>query len=293
MKRPINKNTFNFFNYKWGKVPQWAKTTEGVYREWYLRRYGYKNPAEFKAFLKDKKTIVEAGCGGGRDSKFFAELAPHASVWAMDQSEHALKAASENLKPFSNAQVKWMDLRYFNHQHGFDFISCDQVLHHTPVPSNTIGKLFSALNPGGTFNFSVCRKKNPYRDLVDDLIMERAQTMTPDELWKFAEVVTEFGKALDGLNIKKVKFRGKTYDTLQRFVHDNVFRCWYRSDIDFQLSVSSNYDWFSNNPRFDMAELKGMISKGLNGKSYKVKRIFEDDATISVSLLKPPLNGKN
>ena len=43
IKKIQNKNTFRFFNYKWKKVPTWAKDTDKRYVEWYLKRYGYKN----------------------------------------------------------------------------------------------------------------------------------------------------------------------------------------------------------------------------------------------------------
>ena len=123
-------------------------------------------------------------------------------------------------------------------------------------------------------------KKNKYRDLVDDLIMEHARTLSPSKLWEFAEVVTRFGEALYELIIENVSFGGKNYLNLQRFIHDQVFRCWYNPDIDFDLSVSSNYDWFSENPRFNSNEVKAMMSQGLG--PYEVMRFYKDDATISV-----------
>ena len=67
--------------------------------------------------------------------------------------------------------------------------------------------------------------------------MDRAKTLSPPELWKFAEVVTSFGKALHELNIENVSFQGQKYLSLQRFIHNQIFRCWYDPDIDFDLSV--------------------------------------------------------
>ena len=110
--------------------------------------------------------------------------------------------------------------------------------------------------------------------------MEHARTLSPSKLWEFAEVVTRFGEALYELIIENVSFGGKNYLNLQRFIHDQVFRCWYNPDIDFDLSVSSNYDWFSENPRFNSNEVKAMMSQGLG--PYEVMRFYKDDATISV-----------
>ena len=284
MKKPSKKLTFDFFDYKWKKVPQWASATENVYREWYLQRYGYKTLDGLRKFLKGKKSILEAGCGLARDSKLFAECNPGARIIAMDQSSNALKIAKQNLKPYKNCQVVRADITKFTRPQLFDFISCDQVLHHTPDPAHTMAHFYKYLDVGGVLNFSVCRKKNPHRDFVDDLIMERARTMSPEELWKFAETVTLFGKSLHVLSIKNVSWQDKEYPDIQRFIHNNVFRCWYNPDIDFELSVSSNYDWFCGNPRFDVKEVKQIMDEGLG--LHRILRFNEDDAVISVSVQK-------
>lgn len=275
--------TFKFFDYKWKKAPRWAEQTEAIYRKWYLQRYGYRTLAGLRAFLRDKKRVLDAGCGLGRDAKMFAELNPHAEIVAMDQSPSALKVARKTLRTFPNCRVVRADITRFR-MSPFDFISCDQVLHHTPNPAGTLRHLYDHLTPGGVLNFFVCRKKNAYRDFVDDAIMDRARTMAPAELWRFAETVTRFGRALHDLRIRNVRFNGRRYESLQRFVHNQVFRCWYNPRIDFALSVSSNYDWFSGNPRFNAAEVRRMIRKGLG--PHRILRFFEDDASISVSIRK-------
>jgi SAM-dependent methyltransferase len=284
MKQPDKKLTFEFFDYKWRKVPQWGEKTQDMYRRWYLTRYGYRTLAGLRRFLRDKHRMLDAGCGLARDAKMFAEVNPKAEIVAMDQSRSALNVARRTLRPFENCTVVRGDITRFRSREPFDFISCDQVLHHTPDPAKTLHHLYAHLVPGGVLNFFVCRKKNPYRDVVDDRIMARAATMSPQELWKFAEAVTRFGRALHELGIQRVAFRGRRYETLQRFVHNQIFRCWYSSDIDFPLSVSSNYDWFSNNPRFNGAEVRRFMKTGLG--PHKVLRFFEDDASISVSVRK-------
>ncbi len=276
--------TFNFFNYKWMLVPSWAKTTEHIYRKWYINRYGYKNPEGLKRFLADKTFICEAGCGLARDSKMFAEANPHAKILAVDQSKQAIATAKQTLAKFPNCKTLVADITDFSVPQKFDFISCDQVIHHTPNPGNTLRHLYNKLKPGGVLNFSVCRLKNTYRDLVDDLLMEKAKKMRPEDLWEFARVVTEFARALYNLKIKSVQFQKRRYESLQRFVHDQIFRAWYRPDIPFELSVSSNYDWFSGNPRFSSEEVRKYMLNKIS--SFKILRFFEDDAVISVSLKK-------
>src|SRR3990167_9160946 len=268
MEKVTDKNlTFKFFNSKWFRVPDWAEATEKIYREWYLKRYGYLNKESLRDFLKDKKTILDAGCGLGRDSKFFAELNPNAKI---------------NLSDFPNCEVLQGDITELNLDRKFDFISCDQVIHHTPDPNHTLKILIKHLNPNGVINFSVCKKKNKYREFVDDVLMDYARDMTPDELWKFSHTITNFGRELYDLKRGSIKFEGEEYESIQRFIHDNVFRCWYHPDVDFNLSVSSNYDWFSSNPRFSAEEVKDKILKDIS--PHKVLVFNEDKATISVSL---------
>lgn len=283
MKKPDKKTTFNFFDYKWQRVPNWARETEIIYRNWYLKRYGYETLDGLKKFLKDKYSILEAGCGLARDSKMFAECNSKAEIVAMDQSPAALKIARKTLKPFDNCRVVRGDITNFT-DGLFDFISCDQVLHHTPEPAQTLRHLYNHLESGGVLNFFVCRKKNALRDTVDDLIMDHARNMSPEELWQFAEAVTYFGKALHELKTPKVSFGNKTYEDIQNLVHNQVFRCWYNPNIDFELSVSSNYDWFSGNPRFNAEEVMKMMKDGLG--RHEVLRFYQDDASISVSIKK-------
>ena len=59
---------------------------------------GYKNHAGLKKFLKDKKSILEAGCGVGRDAKIFAEANSDARIVGVDQSEEALRIAKKRWK---------------------------------------------------------------------------------------------------------------------------------------------------------------------------------------------------
>ena len=284
MKKPDKKITFIFFDYKWQRVPNWANDTEELYRNWYLKRYGYETLDGLTKFLEDKHSILEAGCGLARDSKMFAECNSKAKIVAMDQSPAALKIARQTLKSFKNCRVVRADITNFEYNGLFDFISCDQVLHHTPEPAKTLAHLYGHLKWGGVLNFFVCRKKNSLRDAVDDLIMDCARELPPEELWQFAEAVTYFGKALHELKIKDVRFEGKKYEDLQRLVHNQVFRCWYNPDIDFDLSVSSNYDWFSGNPRFNAEEVSQTMQDGLG--LPQVVRLYEDDASISVSVKK-------
>jgi SAM-dependent methyltransferase len=159
LQKPKKNTTFKFFNYKWNKVPTWASDTEEIYRQWYLERYGYNTLDNLSQFLQDKKRILEAGCGLARDSKMFAELNNAVEIVAMDQSKQALKIAQNTLGQYNNCHIVQGDITNFKIKGKFDFISCDQVLHHTPDPEKTLRHLYSYLEMDGILIFSVCRKK--------------------------------------------------------------------------------------------------------------------------------------
>ena len=285
IKKIQNKNTFRFFDYKWKKVPSWSKQTEKKYIKWYLQRFRYKNIKNFKKFLKNKKTILEAGCGLARDSRLFARINSKAKIYACDQSKKAIKIAKRDNINYDNIYYFKQDItKKFKINFKFDFISCDQVLHHTPNPSKTLKNLYSLLKKGGYFNFFVCKKKNLYREFIDDHIMNYFSNKKPSELWKFSKQVTLFAKSLHDLKIKNIKFKNKYYENIQQYIHYNSFRFWYDPKINFNLSVSSNYDWFSNNPRYSLEDLKKIVSKSLKG--FKYISIYEDDASISISVKK-------
>ena len=285
MNKIENKNTFRLFDYKWRKVPDWGIKTKNIYIKWYLERYNFKNINSLKNFLRSKKNILDAGCGLGRDTELFAKLNPKANIFACDQSSNAVNFAKKKLKKYKNVKIFRADItKKIKVNKQFDFISCDQVLHHTPNPGITLRNLFSKLNKNGYLNFFACRKKNIYRDYVDDELMNYFQNKSPNELWKFSEVITKFGKALYDLKINNVKFNNKKYPSIQMFVHNQIFRCWYNPNINFNLSVSSNYDWFSNNPRYSLLELKKILKSSI--KNYKIINTFEDDASVSIIIKK-------
>jgi len=276
-----NEDTFKFFNWKWNRVPQWGEDTKHIYHKWYLNKYNFSKE-EFLKFLSKKKKILDVGCGVGRDIKFFRENSIDAKIVGIDQSEHAINfLKKENLE---NVSLYRLDITKDLGSLGkFDFISCDQVLHHTPNPEQTILDLTNILESGGHMHLFVCKKKNTLRDLIDDKIMHHSRHMSPEELWDFSVRVTEFGKALHSLGIQNIEYLGKNYETLQSLIHNQTFRCWYNPEIDFDLSVSSNYDWFSNNPRYSKDEF---LSFFIPIKNISIENVYEDDACVAVRIIK-------
>ena len=118
--------TFKFFDYKWKRLPNYAEHTKSFYKEWYLKRYGHTERS-LEKFLCKQEDILDAGCGMGRDSNFFAELNPNANILAVDQSPTAIMATLDYLP--LNCKVSRKDITTMKLKEKFDFISCDQVIH--------------------------------------------------------------------------------------------------------------------------------------------------------------------
>jgi len=88
------------------------------------------------------------------------------------------------------------------------------------------------------------------------------------------------GKELNQIHQGKIQFKNRVYPSLQNYVHNQIFRCWYNPDIPFDHSVSSNYDWFSNNPRYSIEEVKSWM--GHLADSLEIVNLYSDDASVAV-----------
>src|SRR5207253_9531849 len=101
----------------------------------------------------------------------------------------------------------------------FDFIACDQVLHHTRNTEESFHQLVKYLAPGGDLSIYVYRKKAPIREFADDYLRAVAAKMTEEEMWALSEQLTELGRLLSELNaqitvpdIPALDIKAGTYD---------------------------------------------------------------------------------
>jgi ubiquinone/menaquinone biosynthesis C-methylase UbiE len=251
IKEAGKKKTINSFAQKWEKNKDYALKVAKFQREWYLRRYGFNGEKEFNNFLKDFKFILEAGCGVGKDTAFFANNT-EGIVFAVDISS-AVDHAYLNHKNLNNAIFVQADITNLPFRDNFfDFISCDQVIHHTPNTSKTFAHLIKKTKPKGKLGIYVYKVKGPIREFCDDYIRSKATKLSFEECYKLCEPITKLGKALSDLKVEfdvpedipilKIK-KGK-YD-LQRFFYYNVLKCFWNDDFDYPTNVSINADWYN------------------------------------------------
>ena len=132
-----------------------------------------------------------------------------------------------------------------------DYISCDQVIHHTSSPRKTFQLLCKKLKQDGEISCYVYRKKALPRELLDNHFRTKSQTMTKDELMEMSRQLTELGKRLDALNvdfdcpdIHALGIKGGRF-TVQRFIYWNFLKCFWNPELGEEISTLCNFDWYA------------------------------------------------
>lgn len=254
--------TNDAFSEKWEKVEEknLVKDFINFQKRWYYDLYGFESESDLRIFLKTKSLIFDAGCGLGYKSAWFAELAPHALVLGMDFSESVYLAAKKYAR-ISNLFFIKGDIADTNIKtNTIDYISCDQVLHHTSNPPLTFKHLSSLLSTGGEFACYVYAKKALPRELLDDHFREISKELKNEELWALSQQLTQLGKTLTELNVKftcpdipTLGIKGGEYD-LQRFIYWNFLKCFWNEEVGWESSVSGNFDWYAPSIAFRYSE---------------------------------------
>ncbi len=284
--------TNDIFSDKWTEANNYEEI-EKLYsfqKEWFLTLYGFNSEENLRVFLSNKKTIIDTGCGLGYKAAWFAELAPHALVLGVDISD-SVYIAAKNFKRLTNLFFFKGDIANTGLRNNvIDFTVCDQVIMHTEIPENTFKHLTDITSPGGEFACYVYSKKALPRELVDDYFRKATHQISNAEMWKFAEQLTELGKRLSELKISfespdipLLGIKGGTYD-IQRFIYWNFLKCFWKEEWGFDLSKSTNFDWYapSNAKRYSKDEFLTMVEDN----HLKVVSFHQEEACYSGRFLK-------
>lgn len=244
--------TIRSFGDKWDLHRYYRKHTERFYTDWYLQRHKLNGIDGLKRLLADKKRILDAGTGAGRDAANFAAHASRdALVFGVDTAWHALENAVQ-LGELGNVQLVHADVNKLPFPDGyFDFINCDQVIHHTPDPALAFQNIGNKLRRGGEITTYVYAKKAVVREFTDDYIRDRIKNGTFAESLEVCEGITKLGRALARLNatveieedIPILGIRKGNVD-VQRFFHWNIMKCFWNDDFDFFTNNVINADWY-------------------------------------------------
>lgn len=275
------------FSAKWQRATDFGheEKSRSFYVAWYLRRYQFGTVEKLAEFLSSKKRILDAGTGVGRDTRLYADNSK-GIVFGVDFSL-AIDSAYNHLRDYPNAHLIQADLTQLPFPEGFfDFIACDQVLHHTRNTEESFHKLVSRLAPGGDLSIYVYRKKAPIREFADDYLREVAAQMTEEQVWELSEQLAELGRNLSEVNasvtvpdVPALGIKAGTYD-VQRFIYWNMLKCYWNASLTVRDNVLTNFDWYK--PHYAHRHTAAEVQQWFTDADLEIVTFDECDAGISV-----------
>jgi SAM-dependent methyltransferase len=283
--------TKNSFHDKWHKNKDLA--FENTLKEnseiqnWILNRNGFENLESFKSYLAKTHRILDAGCGNGRITALLRAITDFKQCEIVGIDLVAHKVAKDNLKEKTNVKFYAKDLLEDLSVLGkFDFIYCQEVLHHTSDPELGFKNLCRLLESNGEIAIYVYKTKAPIREFVDDYIRDNIKNLPYEEAMEVCDQITEFGKQLSNQNIKiKVpnldilKIKEGEYD-LQRFMYHFFLKCFWNNDLEFNDNSVINYDWYHPEIcfRYDIKEVENWFKS----ENLKIIHSYEDFYGITI-----------
>lgn len=246
--------TFTSFRDKWEQnrklaFDETSKEGSDIFT-WILQRNGFSSSEALRNFLAPKKRILDAGCGNGRVT---ALLHRHASDTAelVGVDLTAADVARENLAAFPRVTIAQGNLlEDLSGLGGFDFIYCQEVLHHTADPRRAFLNLCERLSADGEIAIYVYKIKAPLREYADDYVRERLSALPYGEAMVAMRQVTELGRALSALGtqvtvpqVDVLGIEAGTYD-VQRLIYHFFLKCFWNPDLDAEANAAINYDWY-------------------------------------------------
>ena len=246
------KQTQESFSDKWEQIPDFGfdDGSQQVYVNWYLERYGFGTVEKLREFLKDKSKVLDAGTGLGRDAHLYASNCP-GEVFALDLST-SINHAYKRLKDMTNLHLLQADLTALPFPDDmFDYLACDQVIHHTPDTATSFAHLAKHVAPGGQFATYVYKKKGPIREFSDDFLRDYYTKSSPEECYEFSKAMTALGRSLTDLNVEIdipedipiLQIKAGKHD-LQRWLYWNIFKIYWNDTLDEETNIMTNYDWY-------------------------------------------------
>jgi len=245
------EGTFESFSAKWERVSEeeLRQRFDQQY-EWYVQRYGFGDEPGLARFLEGRDRILEAGTGLGGDAARFARLS-EAEVIGLDLSDAVFAAQRHWGGPENLTYVQGDILKLPFAAESFDFVSADQVIHHTPDAPRAFAELARRVRPGGHLATYVYVKKAMLREMADTEIRQLTTRMSVEECMEFSEQVTELGRELSSLGAKVTLERGVPLlgiepgeHDVQRLIYWTFLKCFWNDDFSAQLNSLVNFDWY-------------------------------------------------
>ncbi len=279
--------TFESFSAKWSRVDdeEIRQRVEAQYR-WYVQRFGFETEEGLRRFLAGRQTVLEAGTGLGGDAARFARLSD-ATVVALDLSE-SIVTAHRAFGEVENLHYVQADLlRPPLPAEHFDFVSADQVVHHTPDAAAAVRSLAGLVKPGGSLAFYVYKRKAPMREFADDYVRERTTKMSVEECMEFSASMSELGRKLSDVgatitlerDIPLLGIAAGEHD-VQRLIYWHFLKCFWNDDFSPNLNDLVNFDWY--HPPYASRHTEDEVRGWCNDLGLEIDHLDVGDAGISV-----------
>jgi SAM-dependent methyltransferase len=239
---------------------------------WILERNGFANANELKKYLRDKERLLDAGCGNGRVTALLRRYSPKTTA-IVGVDLVSSDVAKENLETHALLyNISFLNRNLLEHLEDlgkFDFIYCQEVLHHLPDPFLAFQNLCKLLSSGGEIAIYVYKKKAPIREFVDDYIRDKISCLPYDEAFQVCKQITDLGRVLSqtGISIhapqiEVLEIEGGVYD-LQRFLYHFFMKCFWNPNLTFLENAAINFDWYHPQiaSRHTIEEVRGWFKK--------------------------------
>ena len=253
-------------------------------QNWILNRNGFSNLNEFKGFIRCKHRILDAGCGNGRVTALMAKHNPHAQITAVDLFP---EIAKENLVGYKNIGVVKADLdSSVGIKGGFDFIYCQEVLHHLKNPRKGFANLCALLEKNGEIAIYVYKRKAMIREASDEIIREKVKELDYNDAMEKLSVLTKLGMELqriDGIiiipDIPILEIPKGEY-TVHDFIYNFFCKCYYNPEIGMEGSNAINFDWY--HPTISSKHTTIEVSEWFKEEELEITHQYEDAYGITM-----------
>ena len=289
------QQTAQAFSDKWNRFdydsPEFEKLAR-MQKAWYLDLYGFSEESALARYLQNCQVILDAGAGMCYKAAWFAELSPASLVVAADVSDSLLRAA-EYYKRLNNLIFVRCDIGQmpFFEDGLFDYVSCDQVIHHTADPFKTFRELVRVTGSGKELSIYVYRKKALPRELVDDYFRECSKTLDHSKLMDLSRQITELGRLLSSIDVEvdfpeipALGIEGGRMP-LQRFIYWNFLKCFWNDELGYHNSLMTNYDWYAPSQAFRYSEQE--FKNWIRVEKLKEVHFHKEQACYSGRFSKP------
>lgn len=257
------------FAYKWQRTSHLGSTPEhrAVFLEAYKEWFGVDDADGFAPHMAGK-TVLNAGCGNGRNEFIWGHLP--ARIVDLDISD-AIDVARSNWGSDPRFRFVQADILHMPFPDDyFEVVWSEGVLHHTPSTREALASCVRVLKPGGRLLFYVYRRKAPLREFADDHVRALVADMPPADAWRALESLTRFARSMARMqveievpeDVELLGFRAGTYD-LQRFLYYNVMKFYWNDQLTFDENVHVNFDWYYPKYcwRHTVEEIRGWLAE--------------------------------